>query len=63
MGAVVALSGKLVPGLGILFNGSWFSAGAAAFVVYFVLMGRHREGADVARVGDMKPAVEEGVVG
>ena len=36
VGALVALSGKLVPGLEILFNGSWFSAGGAAFVVYYV---------------------------
>jgi NCS1 family nucleobase:cation symporter-1 len=49
VGALVALSGKLVPGLEILFNGSWFSAGGAAFVIYYVLMGRQRERAQVAR--------------
>ena len=51
--------GKLVPGLGILYNGSWFSAGGAAFLVYFVLMGRHREqrGRRPPR-GGMKPRRE-----
>ncbi len=48
VGALVALSGKLVAGLEILFNGSWFSAGGAAFVIYYVLMGRQRERAEVA---------------
>ena len=49
VGALVVLLGILVPGLEILFNGSWFSAGGAAFLVYYVLMGRHSESTDVAR--------------
>ncbi len=53
-GAVVALAGKLVPGLEILFNGSWFSAGGVAFLVYFVLMRRDRARVDVNRAAGMK---------
>jgi NCS1 family nucleobase:cation symporter-1 len=61
-GALVALAGKLVPGLEILFNGSWFSAGGVAFLVYFVLMRRHRARVDVARATGMKQtSAEEGV--
>jgi NCS1 family nucleobase:cation symporter-1 len=40
VGALVALAGRLVPGLEILFDGSWFTAGGAAFLVYLVLMRR-----------------------
>ena len=49
VGALVALIGKLVPGLEILWNGSWFSAGTAAFVVYYLLMARNATSADAAR--------------
>jgi NCS1 family nucleobase:cation symporter-1 len=47
-GALVALAGKLVPALAILFNASWFSAGAVSFLVYYALMGRRRGELDVA---------------
>ena len=37
-GIGVALIGVVVPGLGFLFSGAWFSATLVAFVVYYVLM-------------------------
>jgi len=40
-GALVALCGKLVPGLEVLWNGAWFSAGVVSFVAYLVLMRNH----------------------
>jgi NCS1 family nucleobase:cation symporter-1 len=40
VGALTALAGRTIPGLEILWNGSWFSAGGAAFIVYLVLMPR-----------------------
>jgi NCS1 family nucleobase:cation symporter-1 len=48
MGALVAVAGKLTPALAVLWNGSWFSAGGAAFLLYYLLMRRSRA-ADVAR--------------
>jgi hypothetical protein len=33
----------------VLWNGSWFSGGGAAFLVYLALMRRTRERAGVAR--------------
>ncbi len=39
-GVAAALTGKLHPSLEFLFNGAWFSASAASFVVYYVLMQR-----------------------
>jgi NCS1 family nucleobase:cation symporter-1 len=37
-GVAVALVGRVVPGLGFLFSGAWFSATAVAFLVYWALM-------------------------
>jgi NCS1 family nucleobase:cation symporter-1 len=37
-GAGIALAGKLVPGLAVLWNGAWFSASAVSSVTYLVLM-------------------------
>jgi NCS1 family nucleobase:cation symporter-1 len=37
-GILVALLGVLVPGLGFLFSGAWFSATFISFAVYYVLM-------------------------
>jgi NCS1 family nucleobase:cation symporter-1 len=39
-GILVALSGLVVPGLGFLFSGAWFSATLVAFVLYYLLMKR-----------------------
>jgi len=36
-GILVALAGKLIPGLGFLFNGAWFSAAIVSFAVYWWL--------------------------
>jgi NCS1 family nucleobase:cation symporter-1 len=41
-GIVVALAGKLHPGLAFLFNGSWFSAAVVAFVSYYILAGKKK---------------------
>jgi nucleobase:cation symporter-1, NCS1 family len=43
-GILVALSGSVVPGLGFLFSGAWFSATIVSFVVYYVLMKRRAGG-------------------
>ncbi|HUF14229.1 MAG TPA: NCS1 family nucleobase:cation symporter-1 [Longimicrobiales bacterium] len=40
-GIAVALLGKVVPGLGFLFSGAWFSATLVAFGVYWLLMRAH----------------------
>ncbi len=37
-GIAVALLGLVVPGLGFLFSGAWFSATIVSFVLYYVLM-------------------------
>jgi nucleobase:cation symporter-1, NCS1 family len=37
-GIGVALVGLVIPGLGFLFSGAWFSATAVSFVVYYFLM-------------------------
>ena len=37
-GILVALAGKLHPGLAFLFNGAWFSATLVSFAVYYALM-------------------------
>jgi NCS1 family nucleobase:cation symporter-1 len=42
-GVLVALVGLLHPGLAFLFNGAWFSAAAASFVLYYLLMRSHVE--------------------
>jgi NCS1 family nucleobase:cation symporter-1 len=47
-GVVTALAGKVVPAVGFLFSGAWFSATIVAFVVYVLLM-REDSGALRAR--------------
>ncbi|HMB91287.1 MAG TPA: NCS1 family nucleobase:cation symporter-1 [Rhodothermales bacterium] len=42
-GIGVALLGKIIPSLVLLFNGAWFSAALVSFAVYYVLMRRRRE--------------------
>ncbi|HET8624745.1 MAG TPA: NCS1 family nucleobase:cation symporter-1 [Gemmatimonadales bacterium] len=37
-GVLVALLGLVVPGLGFLFSGAWFSATIASFLLYYALM-------------------------
>jgi NCS1 family nucleobase:cation symporter-1 len=37
-GIATALVGKVVPGLGFLFSGAWFSAAIVSFALYWVLM-------------------------
>jgi NCS1 family nucleobase:cation symporter-1 len=39
-GILAALSGLVVPGLGFLFSGAWFSATGVSFGLYYVLMKR-----------------------
>lgn len=41
-GIGVALLGKLVPALGFLFSGAWFSAALVSFLLYWLLMRRTR---------------------
>ncbi len=38
LGILVAMAGKLAPGLGFLFDGAWFSAATVAFIAYYWLM-------------------------
>ena len=37
-GILVALLGLLVPGLGFLFSGAWFTATFTSFLLYYALM-------------------------
>ncbi len=37
-GILVPLIGLVVPGLGFLFSGAWFSATSTSFILYYVLM-------------------------
>jgi nucleobase:cation symporter-1, NCS1 family len=37
-GILVALVGLVVPGLGFLFSGAWFTATFASFILYYALM-------------------------
>ncbi len=50
-GILVALSGLVVPGLGFLFSGAWFSATLVSFGLYYVLMRRRTGGQADRRSG------------